>query len=167
MGIRPHAVLARGVLADRDDGAPLREPGTELAVLRQPLPEAVETLRDLLARSVREVLRAGVDLDAGDDALLGELRRERRPVGRRLADRLVVEDDARDVVGGAVRREQEIAVAAPRLLRRLDADGVEALLDGPARFVGGEDALPRGDECFGGAFQLVRHVANLPPENTF
>ena len=50
-----------------------------------------------------------------------------------LADRLVVEDHAADVVGGALGREQQVAVGAPGLLGRLDADRVEALLDRAAR----------------------------------
>ncbi len=70
----------RDALADRDDGAPLREPRAELAVLRQPLAQAVEALGDLLARRAGQILGAGVDLDAGDDALAGEDLGERRPV---------------------------------------------------------------------------------------
>jgi hypothetical protein len=70
---------------------------------------------------VRERLRALVDLDARDDALRGQQLRERRPVVGLLADRLVVEDDAADVLLGARRREEEVAVRAPVLLGRLDA----------------------------------------------
>ena len=63
-----------------------------------------------------------------------------------LADRLVEEDHAADEVLGAVGREEQVAVGAPVLLGRLDADRVEALLDRPVALVGGEDALPRRDE---------------------
>ena len=96
--VRPDAVLARDAVADRDHGAPLREARAELAVLLEPLAQAVEALGDLLAGRERERLRALVDLDAGDDPLPLEQLRERRAVGGRLADRLVVEDDAADVL---------------------------------------------------------------------
>ena len=62
-------------------------------------------------------------------------------------------------------REEQLAVDAAVLLGRLDADGVEALLDGAVALVRGEDALPRRDERFGGACQLVRHGASLPRRN--
>ena len=49
-----------------------------------------------------ERLRARVDLDARDDPLLLEHLDERRAVGGLLADRLVEEDHAADVVGRAL-----------------------------------------------------------------
>ena len=73
------------------------------AVLREPLAQPVEALGDRLALGERERLRARVDLDPGDDPLRLEQLRERRPVGARLADRLVEEDDAADELLGARR----------------------------------------------------------------
>src|SRR5581483_9287178 len=137
---------------------PLREPGAELAVLVQPLAQTVESLRDLLPGGVRQLLRALVDLDPRDDPLLREQLRERRPVRRALPDRLVVEDDAADVVAGAFGREEHVAVGAPTLLGRLDPDRVEPLLDRAVALVGGEDALPRRDERARGLFQAVSHL---------
>ena len=75
---------------------------------------------------------------------------ERRAVGRVLADGLVEEDDAADVVADVLRGEQHLAVVAPVVLGGLDRDRVEALLDRPAALVGGEDALARRDERLGG-----------------
>jgi hypothetical protein len=155
--VRPEAVLGRDALADRDHGAPLREPRAELAVLVQALAQAVEALGDLLARRVGQVLRALVDLDPRDHALALEQLRERRPVGCVLADRLVEEDHAADVVRCALGREQHVAVGAPVLLGRLDADRVEPLLDRAVALVGGEDALARRNERAGGFLEVVGH----------
>ena len=71
-------------------------------VLGQPFAQAVEPFGDGLALRERERLRAGVDLDAGDDPLVLEQLHERRAVGGRLADRLVEEDDAADEVARAL-----------------------------------------------------------------
>jgi hypothetical protein len=65
-------------------------------------------------------------------------------------DRLVEENDAADVVLGAGRREEHVAVRAAVLFGRLESDRVEALLDRAAALVRGEDALTLGDECAGG-----------------
>ena len=101
-----------------------------------------------------ERLGAGVDLDAGDDALLLEQLDERRAVGRLLADRLVEQDHAADVVGRALGAEQHLAVVAPVVLGGLHRDRVEALLDGAAALVGGEDALARRDQRPGDLVEL-------------
>src|SRR5262249_53165519 len=84
-----------------------------------------------------------------------EQLRERRPVVSALADRLVEEDDAADVLRHARRREEHVAVRAPVVLGVLDPDRVEALLDRARALVGGEDALAFGDERLGGLVQLV------------
>ena len=73
----------------------------------------------------------------------------------RLADRLVVEDHAGDVVAEPRRREEELAVCAARLLGRLDADRVESLLDRARRLVGGEDSVLGRDESPGGELELI------------
>ena len=91
------------LVADGDDRAPLREPRAELAVLDQPLAQTVEAVGDELVGRLRERRRALVDLDAGDDALRLEDLRERAAVGGVLADRLVEQDHAADVVGRARR----------------------------------------------------------------
>ncbi len=143
------------LVGDRVRRAPLREPRAERVVLREPLAQPVEALGDRLALGEREGLRALVDLDPGDDALRLEQLRERRAVVRALADRLVVEDDAADVLLGAGRREEQVAVGAPVVLGVLDSDRVEALLDRAGALVGGEDPLAVGDERAGDLVQLV------------
>ena len=149
VGVDPDRVLAGDPVADRDHGTPLGEPRAEPAVLGEAVTKAVEPLGHGLARGERERLRAEVDLDPRDDPLALEQLRERRAVGRALMDRLVEQDDAADVLRGACRREQEVAVGAAVLLRRLDPDRVQPALDRPRALVGGEDALPRARRAHG------------------
>src|SRR5690242_13988733 len=122
------------------------EARAEPAVLLEPCAQAVEALGDGLALGERERLRTGVDLDPGDDALRREQLRERRAVERALADGLVEEDDAADELLGAFSREEEVAIRAPVLFGRFDADRVESLLDRARALVRGKDSLALGDE---------------------
>ena len=75
------------------------------------------------------------------------------PSAELLADRLVVEDHARDVVARALRREEGRGRRV-RLLGGLDSDRVEPLLDRARALVRGEDALALGDERACGAFEV-------------
>ena len=94
----------RQLVGDRVRGAPLGEAGAELAVLGEALTQAVEALGDRLALASHASGLAPVStLMPGMIALVGEQLRERRAVGGRLADRLVEEDHAADVVGRARR----------------------------------------------------------------
>ena len=135
---------------DGDHRTPLREAGAEAVVLLEAPTEPVEALGDLLAGKARLVVRAGVDLDAGYDALRRQHLGERSSVVGGLAERLVVEDHATDEVLHPGCREEQLPVVPPILLRRLHADRVEALLDRPGRLVGGKDALVVGDDRAGG-----------------
>ena len=141
VGVHVDAVRRRQRVGDRVGGAPLGEPGTERVVLGQTLTQPVEPFGHGLTVGAGQRLRAGVDLDARDDALVGQQLRERRAVGARLADRLVEEDDAADEVADLGSGEQQVAVGAAQLLGRLDADRVEALLDRAGRLVGGQDPV--------------------------
>ena len=107
-------------LADADDRPPLGEPGPQVAVGGQPVGQAVEALGDLLAREAGQAGGALVDLDPGDDALAGQDLGQGGAVGGRLAQGLVVEDDAADELGRPLGGEQQLAVGAAVLLGRLD-----------------------------------------------
>ena len=93
------------------------------------------------------------------------------PSARALADRLVEEDDAADVLLHPRRREEHVAVCTPVLLGRFDPDRVEALLDRAVAFVRGQDPLARRDERARDRLELVLgHVSLLrrnPPEDIF
>src|SRR6185312_8343712 len=78
-----------------------------------------------------------------------------------LANGLVVEDHAADVARQVGRAEQHLAIGAPRLRRRRDAERREALADGAGALVGGQDPLAGGDERLRGLFELVAHPWNL------
>ena len=61
------------------------------------LGQTVEAFGDFFARAQREILGAGIDLDAGQDAVFGQQFHERRAVGRLLAQRFIVKNHAADV----------------------------------------------------------------------
>ena len=113
-----------------------------------------------LAGTRGQRLGAGVDLDAGHDARAPRAppraaRRAHRSGGwsRRRGSTPLTK---RDEVG---RRQQHLAIGAPALRRRRDAERLEPLADGLHRLVGGEDALAGGDERLRGRFEvLVAHV---------
>src|ERR1039458_1819412 len=155
VSVRPDAVVARQLVGDRVGRAPLGEPRAEGAILLEPHAQPVEALGDRLPVRECERLRALVDLDARHDSLRREQLRERRPVGGRLPDRLIEEDDAADVLLHPRRREEHLAVCAPMFLRRFEADRGEALLDRAVALVRGEEPLPRGDERLRCLVQLI------------
>ena len=114
--------------------------------IRRAAHAAIEALGDRLLQRVREWLRAEVDLDAGMDALIPEDLHQRRAVRGLLADGLVVQDDAADVLGNARRAEQHLAVRPAVVFRVFDADGIETPLDGAGALVRCEDALAGHDQ---------------------
>jgi hypothetical protein len=146
VGVGIEAGVGRNAVADRDHGAPLGELRAEVAVLDESLGEPVEPLGDLLLGREGQGLGALVDLDPGQDPLVGEHLHERRAVGGLLADRLVVEDHAGDELFGAGGAEQHLAIGAPVVLGRRRIDRLEPLLDRARALVGGEDALARCDQ---------------------
>ncbi len=87
--------------------------------------------------------------------VLGEVLRKRRAVLSSLADGLVVEDHAAHRLGSPGGGEQHLPVGAAMLLGRLQLDAVEALLDGAAALVGGQDAFALGDHRAGDALELA------------
>src|ERR671938_425050 len=109
---------------------------------------------DSAAKRARACAFVQMQYSLGVPAPLEELR-EGRVVGRALPDRLVEEDHAADVLLDPLGREEEVAVGAAVLLRRLDGDRVEALLDRPVALVGGEDSLVLGDQRAGGRLEVL------------
>jgi len=150
VGIGRHAARARNAFTDAVDAAPLGEAGTQVGVLLQARAQAVQALGHGLTGMSGQRLGAHVDLDAGDHAGLHQLLDQRRAVGGLLANGLVVEDHAGDVLAGLGGGEQHVAVVAPVLFGRRDLDAVEALLDGGGAFVGGKNSLAVGDQCLRG-----------------
>ena len=144
VGVGPDAGGGRNAVADGDHRAPLGELRADLDVLLAALGEAVEAFGDGFARAQRHRLGARIDLDAGEDAVAIQKLHERRAVEALLAERLVVEDHAGDVVAELGRVEQHVAVGAAVLLDVLEADALEALFDGAGGLVGGKDALALG-----------------------
>ena len=143
-------VVARDAGADVDHRAPLGELRAELPIFDEPLAQAVEALGDDLARAEGQGLGARVDLDARQRARFLDDLDQRRAVRSLLPDRLVIENDAGNMLRhrfGAA--EQKLAIVAPAGRRRIHADGVETLFDRAARFIGGQDAAARSDHGLG------------------
>src|SRR3546814_14262668 len=92
--------------------------------------------------------------DVCSSDLVGHVFRERHAVLRRLADGLVEQDRAADVLRQVGRGQQQLAVGAAVLLVVLDPDAGEALGDGAGGFVDGDDALARRDHGQGGFGKL-------------
>ena len=141
-------------LADVDHRPPLGEAGAEPAIFDEPFAQAVEALGDDFVGTEGQGLGALVDLDAGNGAGLLDQLDQRRAVVGVLPDRLVEENDAGNVFRHLGAAEQHFAIVAPRRRRRLDADGVEALLDGAGGFVGGQDAAAGRDHRRGDLVQF-------------
>jgi hypothetical protein len=82
----------------------------------------------------------------GNDPARREKVGERRAVRAGLSDRLVEEDHTTDMCLHAGCREEHLAIRSSGLLRRLQADRPETLLDRRRRLVCGKDAFARCDE---------------------
>ena len=132
-----------------DDGPPFGKAGPDPPIIRESLAQPVQPLGHGFAGTARERLRAAVHLDAGNHALLRQKRHEGPSAGALLMDGFILQDDAADELLRAGRREEHVAVGAPRVLRGLEADRVEALLDRAVALVRRENALPVGDEGAG------------------
>ena len=144
-----------------------RAPSLWYSARRSRRPSRPSVTVSILACGPASGLAPRVDLDAGDRT--GGLHDvdQRRAVLGLLADRLVIEDDAGDVVLHALAgAEQHLAIVAARVLGRGDADGVEALLDRAGAFVGSKDAFAGGNERLGDFRKLFSHGQPLVVEGT-
>ena len=149
MGVRLDTGRRGQPCPDPDHRPPLGEPCTQRGVLRQPLPEPVETFGHHLVREAREGSRARVDLDAGNHALAPEHLDERRPRGVALADRLVEEDHAADELADPGSAEQDLPVGAPPFLGGLQPDGGQPLGHRGRALVSRQDPLAGGSQSPG------------------
>ena len=147
----------RGLLVgDAESAAPLGEVGAVALVLGAALVEAVEALGGRLVDGAGQVDGALVDLDAGHDASLLEQLGKRCSVVALLVQCLLEQNDARDVLGGRVRRgEQELTIDAAIVLGVLQLDVAEALADGARALVGGQNALARAHDALGNGGKLL------------
>ncbi len=76
------AAPAGHAVAHGDHRAPLGKAGAHLGIFRQAVAQSVQALGDLLSGMTGQVLRAGIDLDAGDDPGIGDGLDERSAVLR-------------------------------------------------------------------------------------
>jgi len=85
--------VARDPGTDRDHRAPLGEARAEPEIVLEPAAQAVQSLGHLFSGRAREVVRAFVHLDAGDDTLFLEVSRERLVARYRALAKGFVEQD--------------------------------------------------------------------------
>ena len=161
MGVGFYAGAAGDAVTDGDHGAPLGEAGVEFAVFGKAGAQPVQTLGDFFTRVSGHVLGAGVHLDAGHNALVMQGLGKRYPGGRGLAQGLVEQDHAADVLGAAGRGDQQFPVGAAVFLGGLYAYAIEALLDGGKTLVYGEYALALCHHGGCGLFHLCLQIAHL------
>src|SRR6516164_8619671 len=110
-----------------DDRSPLCKSGTHGVVVPETLAQAVKPLGDRLIWKAGEGLRAGVDLDTGNDALGFERLGERSAVGTLLTNCFVIHDGAADELSSVRAGKEHFPIGAPALLGRLDPKRLKPL----------------------------------------
>jgi hypothetical protein len=90
MSIDTNAGIAREVLRDVDNCAPLREPRALRLILLQPLAQTVEALSDRFTFAAGERLRTCIDFDSWNNPLSFEDLKKRLTFRPKLAERFVV-----------------------------------------------------------------------------
>ena len=152
------AGLTGNARRDIDHGPPLGEAGAKFAVFFQARTQAIEAFGDNFTGAARQRHRAFVDFDARNGTRRGNDLRQRRSVLGFLAQRLIVKDDAGDIVlHGFGAAEQHLTIVAARVFRGFDTDCVKPLLDRARTFIGGKNAFAWGNHRFRGFFQFF-HV---------
>jgi hypothetical protein len=131
-------------------------------VLLETIPQAVKPLGDGFVGSAGEGLGAGVDLDAGQNALGRKSFGERRATGTLLTDRFVIHDNAADELGGARGGKEHFPVGAPALLGRLNPERIETSCQGGDGLVGRENPFPFRNQRQRDALQIVARHADPP-----
>ena len=136
--------IGLGDVGDANDRPPLREAGAELPIFFQSLPQAVQAFGYLFVRRSGQRFRPGVDLDAGQNALLGEHVGERRSTRALLPDGLVIQDRAADKGSSARRRKKHFAIGTAAVISGSNLQSVESLGQGRHRLVNCQNALSFG-----------------------
>ena len=119
----------------------LAEPESPGVGTGQPLAQAIETLRELLAAAVRERHRPGVDFNARDNPAPGQRLGHRPAIPRPLAHRLVKKDRAADERAQPAGREQEVAIGPAIFLAGRDVVFRESLFNRRKAFIRRQDAF--------------------------
>jgi hypothetical protein len=101
----------------------------------------------------REILRAGIHLDAGQNSLALKHLYKRIARGRFLTDGLIVENDTAHELFEAGCRDEDFTVRAAVLFGARHSHRIEALLARRRAFVGGEQPLARRDHLLGCFFE--------------
>ena len=103
-----------------------------------------------------QVLRARIDLDAGNDTRVGEGFDEGRAILRLLADRFVVKDRAADGLAQTGRSHDQFSIGAARLLGLGNPKLGKPFVAGGNAFIHGQQAFVVGDQHSCGLDQCSR-----------
>ena len=109
------APLAGKAIADGKHRPPFGEARAHLRILDETRAQPVEALRDLLSRKCRHRLCPDIDLDAGNDAEIGEGFGEGSAIVLTLANGFVVENGATDRLAKTRRVDDQLPILATGL----------------------------------------------------
>ena len=133
----------------------LEKRGTQFKILGASLPQSVQPVSHFFGFVSGQGLGAGIDLDAGNDPVIVQVRCKGRTVQGFLTDGFVEQDGAADIIGKPGCGHQHVAVRLTHRLRRGDAKLFEALVAGGMAFIHGKNS-PSG--CHHGACDLVEFI---------
>jgi hypothetical protein len=119
----------------------LGEAPAHLKILGQAFAQAVQAFRDFLPGMTRQILRAEVDFDAGNDVRIADGPGKGSATILPLADGFVVQDGAADALGQASRGHDHLAISTPGLGGLGNSQLCEALVAGWVAFIHCQQAL--------------------------
>ena len=131
-----------------------------MKIVLEAIAQAVQPFGDFLSWVARQILRADVDFNAGNDAGVEEDFYKGCSVFLVLTDRLVVEDRAIDAISQTARGQDQFPIGAPRLDGLGNPRPGETPVAGGIALVHREQSLVAGDQRPRGLHQRLRiHLA--------
>ncbi len=106
VGVGVEAGLAGNAITDGDHGPPLGETSAQLAILSQPVAQAVQALGHFFAGKAGQVLGPGINFNPRNNPLARQDFGERGAIHCRLADSLIVHDYPTNELLHSLRGEQ-------------------------------------------------------------
>jgi len=140
------ATPAGPMIIDGNDGAPLRKASAHQQVLLETISQSIQTLGYFLSRVPGQLLSAHIHFDTRNDPGMPQGLEKRSAVFLILADRLVVEDYAADILAEADRGDDQISISAPRSRRFGDAELCEPLVACGGAFINRQQSSAGTDQ---------------------
>src|SRR6185369_1132306 len=137
-------------VANGDYSSPFGKARAHFAVFVQPVAKSVKAFGELFAGMSGHLFRARVDLDAGNDAGIGQSFCKERAVFLLLADCLVEENGAVEAITQSGGCDDHLAIGTTHFLILRNAGGGETFVAGWRALVHGEQAFIASDKFMGG-----------------